>query len=143
LLIAQAEQIAAMGGLSLPERDDPLALRAFIDPQFKASHAPAGPAPDVTYKAYETTTADGATIDMRWYTKAGSEPGSAVVYIHGGGLVCGSIELYDILLRAYVQWTGVPFLAVDNRLAPEVTGTTITDDSFEGLQWLLSHASEE
>lgn len=142
VLAAQAEQIAAMGGMTMPDRDDPIALRTLINGGFKATHAQAGPAPDVSFKAFQADATDGATIDLRWYTKAGSDPGAAVVYIHGGGLICGSVELYDILLRAYVQWTGVPFLAVDNRLAPEVTGTTITEDAFAGLRWLVEHAEE-
>jgi acetyl esterase/lipase len=31
---------------------------------------------------------------------------------------------------------------VDNRLAPEVTGTTITEDAFAGVEWLLEHATD-
>lgn len=138
----QAEAIAAAGGVAVPERGDALALREQTEAGFPALFGQAGPAPDVSYAAFEATSADGTAIPLRLYTKEGSAPGSAVVYIHGGGLICGSVELYDPLVRAYVQWTGVPFLAVDNRLAPEVTGTTITEDAFAGLKWLVEHAAE-
>ena len=36
--------------------------------------------------------------------------------------------------------TGVPFLAVKYRLAPEVTGTTLAQDTFAGVTWLIEHA---
>lgn len=141
-LAAQAAEVAAAGGVVLPDRDDPLALRAFLNPGFLPSHAQAGPAPDVSSSDFHAVSGDGTAIPLRLYRKSGSNPGSAVVYLHGGGLICGSVDLYDNLLRAYVQWTGVPFLAVDNRLAPEATGTTITEDAFAGLEWMLEHAAE-
>ncbi|MGW4129420.1 alpha/beta hydrolase [Amycolatopsis japonica] len=133
---------AAADGTALPERDDPIALREFLNPGFQLSHAQAGPAPDVSFSSFHAVSQDGTAIPLRLYKKVGSNPGSAVVYLHGGGLICGSVELYDTLLRVYVQWTGVPFLAVDNRLAPEVKGTTITEDAFAGVEWLLEHAAE-
>jgi acetyl esterase/lipase len=142
VLALQAEQVVAVGGVTMPARGDALGLRALIDGNFTSIFAQAGPAPEVSYVPYQTTADDGATIDLRWYTKVGSDPGSAIVYIHGGGLIGGSVELYDQLLRAYVNWSGVPLLAVDTRLAPEVMGTTTTEDSFTGLLWLVAHASE-
>ncbi len=94
------------------------------------------------------------SIELRWYTKttwagaepasqAGAEPGSAVVYAHGGGMVLGTLDLYDELIAWYVDRTGVPFLSVGYRRAPdEGTGTTLSQDVFAGLTWLLATASE-
>lgn len=99
-------------------------------------------------------TSDGASIELRWYTKtsregarpasqAGAEPGPAVVYAHGGGMVLGTLDLYDELISWYVDRTGVPFLSVGYRRAPdEGTGTTLSQDVFAGLAWLLSAARE-
>lgn len=140
--LAAAAKEAAAAGIVVPDRDDPLALRALLNPGFLPSHAQAGPAPDVSSSDFHTVSRDGTAIPLRLYRKAGSHPGSAVVYLHGGGLICGSVDLYDNLLRAYVQWTGVPFLAVDNRLAPEVKATTITEDAFAGVEWMQEHAAE-
>jgi len=36
----------------------------------------------------------------------------------------------------------VPFLSVGYRLAPEVTGTTLAQDVFSGLVWLIDHATD-
>jgi acetyl esterase/lipase len=68
--------------------------------------------------------------------------GPAVVYIHGGGMVCGTLENYDRLLRYYVQQTKIPFLAVGYRLSPEYPGTIPAEDSFAGVRWMFDHAAE-
>jgi acetyl esterase/lipase len=91
---------------------------------------------------YSATAADGTEVPMRWYTRNGVRTGSAVVYLHGGGMICGTLENYDRLVRHYVQLTGVPFLAVGYRLAPEFPGTTPAEDAFAGVTWLFDHAAE-
>ena len=117
----------------LPARGDALALRALINAGFPASFAGLAATPDVSWTGYQATAEDGAAIELRWYTRAGAQPGSAVAYIHGGGMICGTIDYYDPLVRQYVQWTGVPFLSVEYRLAPEHPGETPARDSLAGL----------
>ncbi len=141
VLAVRAKQAIA-AGVVMPARGDALALRALTDPGLELTFAQAGPAPDVSYAVYETTGGDGAAIKLRWYTRSGDQPGSAVAYIHGGGMICGSIGHYDPLVRQYVQWTGVPFLSVEYRLAPEYPGETPARDSLAGVRWLLEHAAE-
>ncbi|MGP3964002.1 alpha/beta hydrolase [Nonomuraea sp. 3N208] len=139
VLMAQAE---AMTGITLPERGDALALRAMIDDTLKMSFDALPDAPDVTMTPYTATAGDGADVPMRWYTRTGSRTGAAVVYIHGGGMICGTLDNYDRLVRHYVQLAGVPFLAVGYRLAPEFPGTTPAEDSFAGVRWIFEHAEE-
>ena len=57
-------------------------------------------------------------------------------------MLAGSVDLYDPLVRTYVEWTGVPFLAVDYRLAPEYSAGTLATDALLGLQWLLERSLE-
>ena len=89
---------------------------------------------------------DGTSIELRWYTttsRTKTKPGPAVVYVHGGGMLLGTLDLYDKLICWYVGRTGVPFLSVGYRRAPdEGTGTTLSEDVFAGLTWLLGHASD-
>jgi acetyl esterase/lipase len=73
----------------------------------------------VRAETFYATAADGTSLELRWYTKKNSDPGSAVLYAHGGGMIMGSLNTYDELLSWYVHQTGVPFLAVQYRLAPE------------------------
>ncbi|APR82989.1 Hypothetical protein A7982_08338 [Minicystis rosea] len=97
---------------------------------------------DVITKDFTTTGHDGAKVPLRWYAKQGSSPGSAALYIHGGGMILGSVDLYDATLKRYVSQSGVPLLAVDYRLAPEHPHPTPVEDCYAGLAWLTEHARE-
>jgi acetyl esterase/lipase len=96
----------------------------------------------VKSKDYYAKAKDGASILLRWYTKEGSSPGSAVIYTHGGGMILGSVEIYDPIVAHYVSMTGVPFLAVDYRVAPEHPYPIPIEDAYAGLTWLHEHAVE-
>jgi acetyl esterase/lipase len=98
--------------------------------------------PDVQLTSFSTMTKDGTPIELRWYTKKNATPGSAVVYVHGGGMILGNLDMYDAVVSAYVTATGVPFLSVNYRLAPEVHDTTLAEDTFAGVTWLIAHASK-
>jgi acetyl esterase/lipase len=97
----------------------------------------------VTTTNYKTQTLDGEDeIELRWYAKTGAATGSAVVYTHGGGMLAGSLDLYDQVVSWYVAQTAVPFLSVGLRLAPEApTGTAMAEDVFSALIWLRDHSS--
>lgn len=87
---------------------------------------------------------DEEPVLCRWYEPPGSttSPGrAAVCYLHGGGLIAGSVELYDRVVAGYVAATGTPFLSVDYRLAPEHRHPTPAEDAFAGLGWLCQQAS--
>jgi acetyl esterase/lipase len=84
----------------------------------------------------------GGEILVGWYTSEQSAPGSAVVHYHGGGMVCGSVNLFDRFVAKYVQETGVPFLSVDYRLSPEYRGTTLVEDGYAALTWLTTRAND-
>lgn len=137
------EVIAKQGNaVPRPERGDWKALRDNGNAGWKIWASEAPNCPDVKTKTFFTKTQDGALIELRWYSKDKSKPGSAVVYAHGGGMMLGSLDLYDFVVSEYVSKSGVPFLAVDYRLAPESKGTMLTEDVFAGISWLLAHASE-
>jgi acetyl esterase/lipase len=97
---------------------------------------------DVAMTDTEVVADDGATVMMRWYVKDGSNPGSAVVYLHGGGMILGSVGLYDGVVARYVSDSGVPMLSIEYRYAPEHPNMTMVEDSYVGLLWLADHASE-
>jgi len=53
--------------------------------------------------------------------------GSAtVLYLHGGGMVVGSVPIFDGPVSRYVARTGVPMLSVPYRRAPEVSSQPTT-----------------
>ncbi|KAE9976175.1 hypothetical protein BLS_002182 [Venturia inaequalis] len=103
-------------------------------------HPPPG---KVKSKDYETTGVDGNKILLRWYEKEGTAKGGpAVLYLHGGGYIAGSVSLSDTAAITYTKGTGVPFLSVEYRLAPETQYPGNVADAYAGLVWLHDHASE-
>jgi acetyl esterase/lipase len=141
---AMAALSAKAAAAPKPARGDWQAVRATAaaGQAYMATLVP--PSPSVTTTDFRTHTLDGeGEIDLRWYTTAGSVKGSAVVYTHGGGMLGGSIDLYDTLVAWYVAQAGVPFLSVGLRLAPEApTSTAMAEDVFSALMWLHAHAEE-
>jgi len=138
-MLAAAQQQKT--GLPVVERGDwkTLRERGNIGQAYLASLVPSFP--DVQLTSFFTMTEDRTPIELRWYTRKDAAPGSAVVYLHGGGMILGNLDLYDTVVSAYVIATGVPFLSVGYRLAPEVHTTTLAEDAFAGVNWLIAHRS--
>jgi acetyl esterase/lipase len=140
-------ELAAMAGgnrtgpvWDLP-RGDAIALRNSINTAMEVVDAAQPESPDVRTASY-TVPVEGGEILARWYMKEHSAPRSAVVYYHGGGMVGGSINVFDRVVAKYVQNTDVPFLSVDYRLAPEYPGTVLVDDGKAALAWFVARAEE-
>ena len=88
---------------------------------------------------------DGATLEATWYRRStGEQPGSAVLFIHGGGMIFGLEHvgaMCDLTVCGYVAASGVPMLVVDYRVAPEHPHPTPVEDCYTALRWLAEHAS--
>ena len=140
---ALAPITAAAAGAPVIERGDWRALRqsANTNLAFLATLAPAV-ADQVRIEPLSITVDDGAEIAARWYTRGDQRPGSAVVYAHGGGMIAGNLDVYDRVVAEYVAATGVPFLSVDYRLAPEAQGARAAQDVVAALAWLREQARE-
>ncbi|MFD5627397.1 alpha/beta hydrolase [Streptomyces sp. NPDC127072] len=91
------------------------------------------------------TTGDGARIPLSVFSPSGLDraAGAPCVYwMHGGGMVMGDrFSQIDIPLE-WLDRFGAVVVSVDYRLAPEVTGTTLVDDCYQGLLWIAEHADE-
>jgi acetyl esterase len=85
---------------------------------------------------------DGETVaDVRDVPGVGrlycpDEPRGAVLWIHGGGWIMGTIEAYDALCRALANASGARVLSVDYRLAPESPFPGPVEDCEAALAWL-------
>lgn len=138
LLTALAGQAA---GAPARERGDWKAIREAGTLGQAAMAALVPPVTGIRTATYFATAPDGARIELRWYTSRETmAPGPAVLYAHGGGMILGDLDAYDTLLSWYVAHSGVPFLSVGYRLAPEASGTMLAEDVFAGLTWLTGHA---
>jgi acetyl esterase/lipase len=98
--------------------------------------------PSINKKDYQVESADGYQVPVRWYSKPGSNPGSAVLFFHAGGLILGNMSIFDGIVDNYVEKTGVPYLYVEYRLAPEHPYPKALEDAYASLVWLHEHASE-
>ena len=103
-------------------RDDWKTLRANSEAAVPLLAARLPEHAEVARTGYSATSHDGAPVALRWFAPAGhdpSRPGPAAVFMHGGGMVAGSVEQTDRVIAAYAAGSGVRILAVDYRLAPE------------------------
>ena len=99
----------------------------------------------VTVARATATAPDGTAVPLRWYTPPGRSegaPGPAILYVHGGGMILGDLDMYDPLIRAFVADSGVPALAVEYRLAPEHPHPVPVEDCYAALTWLAAHTAE-
>ena len=101
------------------------------------------PTAGVDIERHSLTAADGARWISPGITRPARAPGSAALYLHGGGMIFGLEHigaLYDLAVRDYVATSGVPMLVVDYRVAPEHPDPTPVEDCYAALRWLAEHA---
>jgi acetyl esterase/lipase len=83
----------------------------------------------------ETVDAGGVTCE--WVTTPASRADGAVLYLHGGGYVIGSLRSHRPMVSRLAAASGVRVLAVDYRLAPEHPHPAAVDDAVAAWRWLL------
>lgn len=139
---ALAPMAEAAAGTTPPPAGDVATRRAVLESIF-AHVGSLQPLPgDVSMRDFHATSHDNAEVLLRWYAKDDSAPGSAVLFLHAGGMISGSVELFEGMVARYVSASGVPMLSVDYRRAPEHPHPTPVEDAFAGLRWLHEHAAE-
>lgn len=87
-------------------------------------YAPGQGAPDVMVRLYHPADA------------AGDLPG--LLWIHGGGMVMGAVELDDIAAAKYARDVGCVVASVEYRLAPEHPYPAPLEDCYAALKWFAS-----
>ncbi len=103
------------------------------------------PSPDVEVVRDSMVAGDGTELALGWYRRQGEQPGSAVLYVHGGGMIVGLEQagaMYDVAVSGYVAASGVPMLVVDYRVAPEYPHPTPVEDCYAALRWLVENAEK-
>lgn len=116
-----------------------VALNAMLEYANNTAQPVAG---DVDITDHEVTTGDGTAIRARWYRLPTSDSRAAVLYLHGGGMILGSVPIFDGPVSRYVANTGVPMLSVDYRLASEHQHPIPVEGAYTSLLWLAAHADE-
>jgi acetyl esterase len=86
---------------------------------------------------------DADRVRVRVFVPKGApdrEPLPAVLWVHGGGWILGTIDAHDALCRALCNAAGAVVCAVDYRLAPEHRHPAQLADCERALRWLLASA---
>lgn len=73
---------------------------------------------------------------------ATEDPRPALIYLHGGGFVLGTLDGVDEVCRAIAARSGWAVLSPEYRLAPEHPHPAALEDSFDTLAWLRRSAPE-
>ncbi|MDP9795915.1 acetyl esterase/lipase [Catenuloplanes nepalensis] len=81
-------------------------------------------------------------VRLRLYRPDAPAAPAAILAVHGGGFVLGSIDGNDARNAAFARDLGVLVASVDYRLAPEHPYPAALDDCYAALTWLAGHASE-
>ncbi len=133
------DQLAAAGrppieSLSLTE------MRALFEDTFTRL---APPAPAVGGVTDVSAPGPRGPIPVRVYAPAGAHgPLPLVVFLHGGGWVCGSRASYDAVCRRLTAASGCMVASVEYRLAPEFPAPAPFEDAWAAFAWLAAHAGE-
>lgn len=102
--------------------------------------------PDVTRKDHSIPLPDGHTLIVSEFAPPHPQPSAGlqkcVYFIHGGGYILGSVDLFEKGIQRRVMEYGVKVFAVQYRLAPENRFPVPLGDCWVGLEWLSTHAAE-
>ncbi|MFE5704142.1 alpha/beta hydrolase [Rhodococcus koreensis] len=79
----------------------------------------------------------GSTVRARIYQPAEDRCEGGLLYIHGGGMVMGSIEAEDAYAAQLAAGTGATTVSIDYRLAPEHPYPAAIDDCTAALTWMM------
>ncbi|MBC3189945.1 alpha/beta hydrolase [Pseudonocardia sp. C8] len=73
---------------------------------------------------------------------AGAIPRPALLYLHGGGFVLGTLDGVDEACRALATRSGWDVLSLEYRLAPEHPYPAALEDALDALAWLRRSAGD-
>jgi acetyl esterase/lipase len=101
--------------------------------------------PEPVARAEDRTIAGAAgALTIRIYTPGAlrSEPSAGLVYLHGGGLVAGSLDSHDAVARALANRGACRVVSVAYRLAPEHPFPAAIEDATAAVRYLSTHARD-
>jgi len=124
-LLAYAQQGRASYRAMIPRAGDPDPVKEVRDLEIPAAHL----SHPLAARLYLPSTPS-------------SEPLRPVVlFMHGGGFICGDLDTHDVMLRALAQRSGALVVSLAYRLAPEAPFPAALEDTFAALEWLAQHAA--
>jgi acetyl esterase len=136
------EELAALGGRSLPATEDLAAIDAARRTYVEHGARLGGEIEPVASSADVDVPGPGGTLRVRVYEPERGRGRGMVLYLHGGGFVLGSPDSHDAVVRALCNATGAVIASVDYRLAPEHRFPAAVEDAWAALRWAHEHAQD-
>lgn len=99
------------------------------------------PEPVAAVTRIDVPTRSGSVPAIVYHPAEGVRPG-LVIYLHGGGWVAGSPDLFDSQARALANASGWVLLSAAYRLAPENPYPAALEDAYDVLCWAAGHGHE-
>jgi acetyl esterase len=81
-------------------------------------------------------------VSVRVYRPVAGHNGSAVLFLHSGGLILGGLESEHPLCASIARELATVVVSVDYRLAPEHPFPAAVDDSYAAFTWLFAASGE-
>jgi acetyl esterase/lipase len=132
--------------LKKPVFDSAIDLRTFSENMFAQRFKDVPRSKDIEQTDLEITSIDGAKIIVHHLLpvaiKDATTPQRAVVYVHGGGLIMGSLESFRPVVEAFTARAAVQFFVVEYRLAPEHRYPAAVEDTYATVKWLQANAQK-
>ena len=127
------------GGLNL--HDIP-ATRRRMDELAAAQMAKAAPITGITTADRQVPGPDGEVFVRIYQPTERPDTLPALLWIHGGGYVLGSVERDDLLATHLAKVAQCVVVSVEYRLAPEHPFPAPVEDCYAALKWLATHTGE-
>ncbi|KAI1273389.1 Alpha/Beta hydrolase protein [Xylaria sp. FL0933] len=103
---------------------------------------------DVEETKHTIQSLDGTDIAVHRFLPAAAASSDAtqtqraIVYVFGGGMVAGSVDLWRVAIQDLAHRTATQVFAVQYRLAPEHPAPAAVEDVYSAIKWLQTHAAE-
>jgi acetyl esterase len=139
VLHPELSSMARLGQFDPPiEAREPAAARALLDGlALKAQ----GPRPASIETRDERVDLPGRSLRVRIYRpRDNSKDLPAMVHFHGGGWMIGNVDVDDRYVAFLAASSGVAFVSVDYRLAPEHPYPAAINDAYDTLCWIYVNA---
>ncbi len=127
------------GGLNL--HDIP-ATRRTMEEMAEAQMAKALPITGITTADRQVPGPDGEVFVRIYQPTERPDTLPALLWIHGGGYVLGSVERDDLLAAHLAKVAQCVVVSVEYRLAPEHPFPAPVEDCYAALKWLATHTGE-
>ena len=85
---------------------------------------------------------EGRDMKVRVYQPKAAPSGGVVVYFHGGGWVLGSLDTHDVQVRQMSKLSGLTYVSMDYRLAPENPFPAAAEDAYAAVSWVSESVGE-